>query len=178
MTTKPILPIYELDQRHSGVTKAIADTYAEAASVCLDRHHQSPIDMNLDCDGNALVAIAQWQDIDTRTEAAWANKIDTTEFGAYACALGAVELLDGLVAVRRAETLTGADYYVAPQGAELDDLEDCLRLEVSGVDQGSSAVVRQRLVRKLSQAARGDSNLPARAAVVGFMERIILMADL
>ena len=178
MTTKPILPIHELDRRHSGVTNAIADAYSEAAGVCLDRHHQPPIDMNLERNGHTFVAIAQWQDVDARIEAAWANEIDTTEFGAYACALGAVELLDGLVAIRRAETLTGADYYVAPQGTELNDLEDCLRLEVSGVDRGSSTVVRQRLVRKLSQAAKGDSNLPARAAVVGFMERVILMSDL
>lgn len=70
------------------------------------------------------------------------------------------------------------DYYVAQPGASVDDLEDCRRLEVSGVDRGPEPVVRQRLDAKLRQAAKGDSNLPALAAVVGFKARLIVMADL
>lgn len=53
---------------------------------------------------------------------AHANEIDATEQGAYAVSFAAVEALVGLVAMRRAETLTGADYYVAPSGAEVDDI--------------------------------------------------------
>ena len=115
---------------------------------------------------------------DARTRDAWANVIDTTEAGAYACALAAVELADGLVAVRRAETLTGADYYVAPPGNSPDDLEECLRLEVSGVDRGPERAIEQRLGAKLAQAAAGNSNLPALASVVGFKTRLIMLADL
>jgi hypothetical protein len=92
--------------------------------------------------------------------------------------LAAVELGKSLVAVRRAETLTGADYYVAPPGSSAEDLEACFRLEVSGTDKGNRAVMRQRLGSKLEQAAAGSSNLPAIAAVVGFRERAILIADL
>ncbi len=60
----------------------------------------------------------------------------------------------------------------------MDDLEDCWRLEVSGVDQGSESVVERRLQDKLAQAAAGRSNLPAVAGVVGFRARVILLADL
>ena len=83
-----------------------------------------------------------------------------------------------LVAVGRAETLTGADYYVAPQGSMPGDLEGCLRLEVSGVDSGSNTVVGRRLKNKLAQARRGLSDLPAIAGVAGFRARLVLLADL
>ena len=74
--------------------------------------------------------------------------------------------------------MTGADYYVAPRDKASDDLEDCLRLEVSGVDHGPDSTVRQRLRDKLTQVAGGNSNLPAIAGVVGFKIRLILLAEL
>jgi hypothetical protein len=101
---------------------------------------------------------------------------DATRDGAYALTLAAVELSEGLFAIHRAETRTGADYYIAPAGATLDDLEDCLRLEVSGVDRGSRSMVEQRLREKIEQALAGDSNLPAMAGVVGFRIRVILLS--
>ena len=166
-------------QRHTGLTRPVADSYAEAARVCLDRHHQSPTDFDLDRSGRLSEAVVEWQPPDARTRGAWANETDATEAGASACALAAVEMTDGLVAVRRAETRTGADYYVAPPGgASADDLEDCMRLEVSGVDRGPENVVRQRLNAKLRQAAAGNSNLPALAGVVGFKTRLIAVAEL
>ena len=42
LPTKPALPIRDMEQRHVGLTKSIADSYTEAAGVCLDRHHESP----------------------------------------------------------------------------------------------------------------------------------------
>jgi len=74
----------------------------------------------------------------------------------------------------RAETLTGADYYVAPRGTDPDDLENCLRLEVSGTHLGANEVKR-RLAQKVRQAQKGKSNLPALAAVVGFRSKLISM---
>ncbi len=176
--TRPALPIHDLEQRHVGLTEAIADSYAEAARVCLDRHHQSPTDFDLSRRGARSSTVVEWQPSDARVRRAWANEIDTTEAGAYACALAAVELSDGLVAVRRAETMTGADYYLSPPGSSPDNLEDCLRLEVSGVDRGSAVAVERRLKDKLAQAAAGNSNLPAMAGVVGFRARLIMLEDL
>jgi hypothetical protein len=88
-----------------------------------------------------------------------------------------VEVERGLVAIARAETLTGADYYVGPVGWDDSDLEGSFRLEVSGTDLGSIATIAQRLKGKVDQAARGHSDLPAIAAVVGFKERIVAVAD-
>ena len=80
--------------------------------------------------------------------------------------------------MRRAETRTGADYYVDLPGAEADDLETAIRLEVSGTSGGNTSVIESRLKQKLEQASNGDSNLPAIATVVGFSELRIVIADL
>ena len=175
---KPKLPIHDLDQRHDGLTRAVADSYTEAARVCLDRHHEPPIDLAISQQDQASGATVEWEITDDRTRRAWANEIDTTEAGAYACVIAAVELSDGLVAVYRAETKTGADYYVTEPGALPADLEECVRLEISGVDRGGSGAIQQRLKEKLEQAAAGASNLPAMAGVVGFRARVILLSRL
>ena len=172
------LLLFKLATRHPGLTPAIGEGYSEAAAVCLSRHHSSPTEFHLECAGATSTCGTAWTSPDERTKLAWANEIDATEAGAYGVSLAAVELSRGMVAVRRAETLTGADYYVAPLGSSADDLEACFRLEVSGTDKGNRAVMRQRLEGKLEQAAAGCSNLPAIAAVVGFRERAILIADL
>ena len=92
-----------------------------------------------------------------------------------------MELVDGLVAIGRADTGTGADYYMAPRGTTIEDLEsfeDVVRLEVSGVDRGSESAVNQRLKEKLAQASAGKSDLPAMAGVVGFKAKLIRLARL
>ena len=175
--TNATLPIHDLELRHVGLTEGIARSCTEALRVCLDRHHCSPTKFRLDRNGMRSGATVVWQPSDARTRGAWANETDATEQGAYACVLAAVEVTDGLLAFRRAETMTGADYYVAPMGTVTDDLEDCLRLEVSGVDRGSERKIAERLRAKLAQAAAGNSNLPALAGVVGYRARLVLVAD-
>lgn len=170
------LPIHDMAERHLGLTVAVAESYTEAARVCLDRHHESPVGFKITNSDRITDAVAQWNKVDERTRGAWANEIDATEAGACACVLAAVELSDGLVAVHRAETRTGADYYIAPPGRTLEDLEDCLRLEVSGVDRGAPSVINQRLREKREQTVAGESNLPAMAGVVGFQSLVIRLS--
>lgn len=172
--TQPILPLRDMETRHAGLTAAIATGNLEAATVCLDRHHAPPTVFLLD-NGSPLEVNVEWTPADQRCRDAWNNVTDTTEAGAYACALAATELVEGLVAVRRAETGTGADYYVAPPGTDRTDFENCLRLEVSGTQAPDPLSLVRRLNRKLAQAEDGKSNLPAMAAVVGFACRQILM---
>jgi hypothetical protein len=167
------LPLTDMADRHHGLTRALADTYLEAARVCLDRHHAPPVRFSIENGETVSQAIVMWHVTDSRIRGAWANQTDATEAGAYACALAATELTQGLFAVRRAETLTGADYYVAPFAHDPDDLEGCFRLEVSGTSSADPSDVKSRLHLKLNQAKAGRSNLPALAAVVGFSVRII-----
>jgi hypothetical protein len=163
--------------RHTGLTPAIANCYAEAAKVCLDRHHTPPKNFSIQKDSLQSVALVSWDSTNNRIRNAWANDDDATRDGAYACALAAVELRCQMVAVRRAETLTGSDYYIGSPDKTYFDLEDCYRLEVSGVDKGNDAEINRRLKQKVLQTAHGKSNLPALACVVGFkIGRIVLQS--
>jgi hypothetical protein len=171
---KPMLPLEDMDKRHAGLTPSVAGNYYEAACVSLSRNHAPPQDFDVIGDEAQLTAQVQWPPPDERRLRAWANRDDATRDGAYACAIAAVEVLSGLFAVSRAETLTGADYYVAPQGYEAEDLEHCIRLEVSGT-HCDELEVRKRLSAKMKQARQGRSNLPAIAAVVGFKVRFIML---
>ena len=173
-----ILPIHNMEERHWGLTQAIAANWTEGARVCLDRHHQSPVAFQISWAELNADALIEWEQTDERTRGAWANQADATEAGAYACVLAAVELLKGMVAVRRAEHLTGADYYVAPPGTPADDFENLIRLEVAGRNLESASGVASLLRCKLQQAADGNSNLPAIAGVVGFRAQLIRLADL
>ena len=171
------LKFHDLSSRHIGLTDSVSSSYAEAACVCLDRHHSPAVEFNVEDNSILTTASASWPDVDARTKAAWNNVTDTTEFGAYALALAAVEHSRGLVAVRRAETRTGADYYVDRPENPGDDLEQSFRLEISGVDAGTTADVKTRLNQKIKQAKAGNSNLPAIACVVGFAALKITAAD-
>jgi hypothetical protein len=134
----------------------------------LARYHQPPVIFSVNNAGNKLDRTVDFLIPDKRTSNANANEIDATEAGAYGLSLAAVESVAGMVAVSRAETRTGADWYIAPTGELLEDLESCIRLEVSGISAGNSSDVNRRLKEKIAQAAKGTSNLPAIAAVVGF----------
>ncbi len=155
----------------------MASNYAEAVRVCLDRHHSSGAEFQLADNGRIEKAIAEWETVDRRITSAWANRDDATRDGAYGLALAAVEIMRGLVAVSRAETRTGADYYLGTRDEVLQDLEASIRLEVSGTDEGGQSVINGRLKQKLEQANEGCSNLPAMASVVGFRALQIISAD-
>jgi hypothetical protein len=171
------LKLAGMDERHRGLTPAVAGAYREAAAVCLSRHRVSPVLITLSDNGIESPAEVEWEAPDDRTQGAWANSTDATEAGAYGCVLAGVEELRGLVAVRRAETGTGADYYIGPPGSGVSDLEDCIRLEVSGVDAGDQVDVRRRLVQKVGQVREGKGSLPALAGVIGFSARLLLVRD-
>jgi hypothetical protein len=83
--TKLRIPIHNLAERHHGLTPPVANSYTEAARVCLDRHHAPPTDFVVTDDGVDLDAIAEWEPTDDRQRAAWANENDATRDGAYAC---------------------------------------------------------------------------------------------
>ena len=167
----------DMHARHLGLTERIASYYCEAAHVCLDRHHEPPTVFEIQDAPSTSPVEVQWAPTDQHTRDAWANEIDTTEAGAYACVIAGVELVRAYFAVRRAETTTGADYYLGPKGTGADDLESCVRLEVSGMDEGSAPALAHRLAAKVRQAAAGASLLPAIAGVVGFEAKRILLAD-
>lgn len=170
------LILENLETRHPALTSAMAAAFYEAASVCFDRHHSKPsqIDVYFD-DSRTITLIADWLDISPTMVRTYANTIDTTEWGAYGVSFAAIEW-EGLVAIHRAETMSGADFYVAPEGSDPDDLENAVRLEVSGTDAGTRSTCRQRLKAKVDQTKKAKHSVPAIASVVGFSEKIVLVS--
>lgn len=151
-----------LHQRHPGLTASIASAVAEAASVCLRRHHHPPAAYEIWYDDARSTLVLDWRVPDEQTRAAWGNAIETTEAGAVGLVLTALERSTPLVAVRRAETRTGADYYIGPPGTGREDLEHCLRLEISGVDRGPVSAVYLRVAQKIQQTLRATpTSLPS-----------------
>lgn len=170
---KPKLLVENLHERHTGLTASLGGVFFEAACVCFSRHHESPIDVEVRRkDGNALCEL-HFRPPGERERNAHANVTDATEQGAYGVSMAAVEETESLVVVARAETLTGADWYVAPPGTCAEDLESCYRLEVSGTDAGTLSAIEARLSQKAQQTRDGKSNLPAIASVVGFKQRVV-----
>lgn len=94
---EPRLPLKDPASRHRGLTEAIAASCLEAARVCLDRHHVSPIDFQIRNDAGSASARIEWDTPDDRCRGAWANAIDATEPGAYAYVIAAVELVEGTI---------------------------------------------------------------------------------
>jgi len=168
----------DLWTRHPGVSFGLSQCYWEAAQVCLDRHHPPPkVTFKLEDNANVQLVAVSWTATSSSLKSAWANKDDTTEAAAYCLALGAIEQSRGLVAVSRAETRTGADYYLSPSGSLSQDLEAAIRIEISGMDRGTDGEIQARLSSKVNQAAKGKSNLPAIASVVGFAALKIVSKD-
>jgi hypothetical protein len=151
-----LLPLKDMADRHYGLTPALAGSYLEAARVSLHRNHEPPQEFLLKNGEIEQRTSVEWDVPDHRCKEAWANRDDATRDGAYACGLAATELLLGLYAVRRAETLTGADYYLARSNKPVEDLEGCLRLEVGGTQLDKSEVKR-RLKQKVEQAKEGKT---------------------
>lgn len=173
------MQLSNLDKRHPGVSQGIAMAYREAAEVCLGRHGRPPSVFSLiHDDGSAVVVDVDWSVPSSSLMSAWANVIDATEFGAYCVALAAVEITCDLYAVYRAETQSGADYYLAPKDFNATDLEDLVRLEVSGIDKSTPQIIASRLRQKLQQIRRGASNTPGIASIVVFDQLVVISAHI
>lgn len=170
------LPVLsELHRRHPGFKANLCSAYADAARVCLSRHHDSPRTFRIQDGTENSERSISWDSPTAQDRAAWNNSDDATRDGAYAVSLAAVEVTRRLVAVGRAHTKTGADWLLVPvEEVEPDDFEGTIRLEVSGVDEGSIGGCFNEKVR---QAHAGDSNLPAVVSVVGFQSLRIRVGD-
>jgi hypothetical protein len=169
----PLLPLQSLAERHHALPPPVAEYLLQAARVCFDRHHISPKEFTLEDDKVESIARVEWETTDDRAKGAW-DKDDATEAGACAVAIAAIELTRSLFAIRRMPKGMGADYYLALRSQDLEDLENCFRLEVSGTHSDKPEVTK-RLRIKIEQTRRGNSNLPALAAIVGFKVQLILL---
>ena len=166
---EPLTPLETLFERHKGFYIHICQAYADAAGVCFSRHHIAPVDLRIVNHKETYSREIGWEKPDEQTLRSWANKDDATRDAAYSVSLSIIEAKFGLLALSRADTKTGADYYVGYAGDT--DLENAFRLEVSGTDKGDSSKIRSRLREKVDQLRKGNSSKPGIAVVIGFQEK-------
>ncbi|MCH8309432.1 MAG: hypothetical protein IIB17_02905 [Chloroflexi bacterium] len=166
--------LHELHERHPGLTEFLCKSFAEAAEVCLYRYHEPPINIDIEYRNQESTRTLNWSVPNGVAKNAWNNRDDATRDGAYAVSLAVLEAEDNLVTYGRADTKTGADWWIGLPGGS-PDYEDKIRLEVSGTDAGSLSEIRQRLRRKIQQTLDGNSDTPAIAAVVGFKEKRVVL---
>ena len=170
------LTFTKLHERHRGITAPIADSYAEAATVCLNRFHTSPDSLGIRYNQEDWHSyVLTWPTPSHRQQDAWGNRDDTTESGAYCLVIAAVEHHLGLYVIGRALVGTGADYYLGIPGDEVNsfdnelDFENATRLEVSGISQSDNdAHLLRRVRQKVMQTQEGSVSGPALAGVVAF----------
>lgn len=167
--------VVHIDLREGGVhdlTPVVWGSFAEAASVMLDRYHAPP-PPPCACaihaaDGGERPGEITWVPASEAMRASHANRHDATEWGAYAVAAMTVHALLGWRVVARAHHGSGADFLMMAD----DDPDAFIRLEVSGIAECSDGtwggVVMARLRKKVDQLGRGDLEYPGVAAVVGF----------
>lgn len=166
----------DLHLAHPGLTEAMAWTYAEAAAVSMTNRHSSPTSFSLRWDGEDLGAVVvAWDAPSAAAIRGQANAIDRTEIAAYCIAIASAGARLEHVCLRRVAHGDGADWFLLPIArAAVDDpdldLEDpnLVRLEVSGIDDETDALLRRRVNEKVDQVRAAAIPGSAWAAVVGF----------
>ena len=175
---EPHIILDNLHEQHPGLTPELSGALCQAARVCMDRHHVSPNAIGVFVEEVEHSRELFWKPATAVEKNANANTLDATRDGAYALGLLSVETTLGLVAIGRAEELTGADWYVSPVGQKPYDAfgfpnldaPNVHRLEVSGQDKGSLGA---RMTEKRKQLKAGHSALSGYAVVVGFERAIV-----
>ncbi|PKB71838.1 MAG: hypothetical protein BZY87_03615 [SAR202 cluster bacterium Io17-Chloro-G6] len=138
--------------------------------MCLSMHHTPPTEFIVHNGKSYSENVLTWSIPGDRIRRSWNNIDDATRDGAYGISLAAIESSLGFYAISRAETGSGADYYVGPEYG-LDKLEASYRLEIAGSNRGNAATIRRRLLGKVKQLRDGNLKLPGLASVVGFLQR-------
>lgn len=172
------LALDDLAATHPCLTEELGGAFSQAAKVCLERHHEPPIDFIVEEDDLKDRVSLRWEPTSVHARAGWGDQNDTIEWGAVGVALAFLGAARDLVAVQRAQRGSGADYYIAAKGADIEDLEGVVRLEISGVDNGGVPDLRRRLSEKLDQLGRGGEFTPGIAVVVGFAARAVHLGTL
>ena len=152
-----------------GITPALGESLAQAASVCLEsQDHSSPKSMEVHTNTSTLTADINWRVINNQMRRAWNDDEEATECGACGVAILVVRKTIHLHVVERSKKGTGFDYWLGSPNNEDDLFQRKARLEVSGIRTGSLAHIKGRLKQKIKQTRKSDGKLPAVIVIVEF----------
>ncbi|MCW3075110.1 MAG: hypothetical protein JWP69_2179 [Flaviaesturariibacter sp.] len=153
--------------RHHFLTPAAGTNFGHAASVCLESQgHALIVDMT--GEGQYLKTYATTRyDVDDQMKRTWGDEEYTTEQGAYGVAFLVASKEMNVKAIQKSRKKTGIDYWLGTENSFL--FQNKVRLEVSGIRNGTSQQLEQRFVTKMKQSERSDgTGLPALVVIVEF----------
>ncbi|MYK68112.1 MAG: hypothetical protein F4020_00635 [Gammaproteobacteria bacterium] len=150
-----------------GLSPEVGGSLAQAGAVCMESQQHEP-GVELVVTGSIAGGYPlQWEPPDEQARRTWRNDIDATENGAAGVALLLARRLLGYVTTSRSRHGTGFDYWLG-RDVDGDPIQDEVRLEVSGIRQGTSVDVDRRVREKLSQMNRAEAATSGYAIIVEF----------
>jgi hypothetical protein len=69
----PLPDLYTLHERHGGFYKPLCVAYADAAALCLENDHSSPVNIKVETDENVCLRRLEWQSPGPNAKASWNN---------------------------------------------------------------------------------------------------------
>ncbi|MEN0051361.1 MAG: hypothetical protein AAF806_30125 [Bacteroidota bacterium] len=141
----------------------------EAATVCLESQgHRSSTLLNIEGTLSEQFSLS-WEDIGLKVRRSWNNLNEAVEDAAYGLAVLAIwELTDYQVA-KQSFKGSGFDYWLGEKNFEDKPFLEKAKLEVSGILNGTTAQINQRLKEKIEQTKRSSNlKLPTFVFIVEF----------
>jgi hypothetical protein len=162
-----VLDLRALREGAGGLTPEVGASLAQAAAVCLDDRGHAPGATVLQVTGTQAREFAlAWDMSSEQARRCWADLAEAVEYAATGVALSLVREMTGQHVVERAVIGTGFDYWLGdPAG---DPFQRKARFEVSGILNGNSSLIDQRVKIKRNQVAGSASQLPVHVVVVEF----------
>jgi hypothetical protein len=153
--------------RHHFLTPAAGTNFGHAASVCLESQgHAITVDMV----GEGHY-IKNWSTtrfaVDDQMKRTWNDEEFTNEQGAYGVALLVASHEMNVKAIQKSRKKTGIDYWLGTENGLF--FQNKVRLEVSGLRNGTGQQLNNRYETKMTQSKKSDgSGLPALIVIVEF----------
>lgn len=162
------LNLTELEtEQHHFLTAAAGASFGQAASVCFEsRQHAIEVDMVDEGHYKTTYHVTRY-DVTEQMQRTWGDEEFTTEQGAYGVAFLVASREMEVKAIEKSRKKTGIDYWLGTEAGFL--LQKKVRLEVSGIRNGTDQQLQLRYDKKMVQSAKSDgSGLPALVVIVDF----------
>ncbi|MEL7223302.1 MAG: hypothetical protein AAF810_20110 [Cyanobacteria bacterium P01_D01_bin.36] len=165
-----------LRQGLPAITPAFGAALAEACAICLtDQGHSSGTAITVKGDFESVFSLV-YSEVTEQMRRCWNDREYATEQAAYGIALLLMQQLTALTAVERSRKGTGFDYWLG-KSSDINSrpFRKLVRLEVSGIRQGTSPQVRARAKLKIAQVKPTDKLAPAYIVVIEFGQPLALV---
>jgi hypothetical protein len=153
--------------QHHFLTSAAGVNFGHAASVCLEScKHGKETTVTDEGHFKKTYSVIRY-DVTDQMKRTWGDEEFTTEQGAYGIAFLIASKEMEVKAIEKSRKKTGIDYWLGKEDSFL--FQNKVRLEVSGIRNGTDQQLNTRLDIKMKQSERSDSTkLPALIVIVEF----------